>query len=326
VPGLEIHTLDHIDIESQSGLLEGVYWDDLDLELDELMLERARAAAVGAIAPIVAEKAPEQSGAFSLGEAAVYSVLGDRLADIESMLDKKERLAMYPIALGSLASASTLSMTTGCWSIIDAWRDEKGYAFVWKPEEYGYSVDRTGDFRGISVHRMAYNMKRRLTGQPDLNRYQQLDHICRWPGCCNIDHLAIVDHKKNNRLRDQARQLEAAITTGQIILGPSGIDWLDDPLESAPTEDTDLLISTPSGPYRIIKLDDSPLMFRGEAVKDELQEKVAPPAPKKYERPSRARRKTIHKEQRQAFKADGYGQRRRRKADLYKNWQKTGQF
>jgi hypothetical protein len=218
-------------------------------------------------------------------------------------------------------------MMTGCWSIIDAWRDEKGYAFVWKPEEYGYSVDRTGDFKGISVHRMAYNMKRRLTGQPDLVRDQQLDHVCRWPGCCNIDHLAIVDHKKNNRLRDQAQRLETAITTGQIILGPTGIDWLDDPLESAPTEDTQVIISTPNGPYRVIKVDDEPLMFRGQPEVSGLLEVVKPPAPKKYERPSRAGRVVvIHKGQRQAFKTDGYNQRRRRKADLYKAWQKTRQF
>ena len=326
MPGLEIHTLDHIDIEARSELFEGVYCGDLDLELDELLLDRARDTAAGLIPALQTEKAPEYPGAFSLGDMAIYSVLGNRLDDVLSMIEKKDRLAMYPVALGALASTSTISMKTGCWSIVGAWRDEKGYAFTWKPEIYGYQVDRSGNFKGISAHRMAYNMKRRATGLPDLTRAQQLDHKCRWPGCCNIDHLEIVDNAKNNKLRDKARAFEAAVTSGQIILGPTGMEWLDGPLEASDTEETNLLISTPAGPFRVIKVDDAPLMFRGEAEPGGLHDMVNPPAPKKYERPSRAKPIRVDAEQKLLFDASNYSGRRARKADLYKKWQKQDIF
>jgi len=324
VPGLEIHTLDH-EYQEPAELLDGVYWNDLEMELDELLLERARAATDGGIAPPETEKTPEKSGVFSLGGSVVYSVLGDRLGDISSMVDKKERLAMFPISLGALASASTISMTTGCWSLVNAWRDEKGYAFIWNPEEYGYQVEKSGNFRGMSVHRMAYNMKRRATGRSDLTRYQQLDHICRWPGCCNIDHLNVVDHKKNNKNRDQARILEAALYSGQIILGPTGMPWLDGRLADSETENTNILVATPAGPFRIVKVDDEPLMFRGQAEPSELHQAVPPPAPKKYERNSRVKRIVVDPEQKNLFADEPYIGRRLRKIDLYKAWRKTGQ-
>jgi len=310
LPTLEIHTLNQAEVNLP--------------ELPELLLERVRGTAAG-LAPVEKdEKTPEDPGVFSLGDTAIYSVLGDRLDDVPSMIEKKDRLAMYPIALGSLASTTTISMMTGCWSIVDAWRDEKGYAFVWNPEEYGFQADRSGNFRGLSVHRMAYNMKRRATGLPDLTRAQQLDHKCRWPGCCNIDHLEIVDHAKNNRLRDRARTLEAAVTNGQIILGPTGMEWLDRPLEASAEEDTNLLISTPAGPYRVIKVDDAPIMFRGEAEPGGLHDMVKPPAPKKYERPSRAKPIKVDPEQKLLFETVDYSGRRTRKAELYKRWRKLG--
>jgi len=233
---------------------------------------------------------------------------------------------MYPIPLGTLAASSTISMTTGCWSIVEAWRDEKGYAFIWNPEDYGYRVEQNQGFRGISVHRMAYNMKRRATGLPDLTSRQQVDHVCRWPGCCNIDHLTIVDHEKNNKLRDQARLLEAALYSGQIILGPSGSIWLDEPLKAADTEETNLVISTPAGPFRIIKVDENPLMFRGQPEVSDLLEIVQPPTPKKYERPSRAKKIKVDADQTPLFDTEGYKGRRARKADLYKKWRKLGEI
>lgn len=301
----------------------------------------ARAAEIAAAhgAYVLPETTPEDPGVFSFidtlpaEEDIVFSVLGDRQWDVASLIEKKDRLAQFPIALGALASRATISTTTGCWSVLEEniWRDEKGYAFTWQPETYGFQVNRAGDFRGIQMHRMAYNMKLRAQGLPDLNQYQHLDHVCRWTGCCNIDHLEIVSRSKNNKLRDEARRFEAAIIAGQIILGPLGKTELDYRLLGSNTEFTNLVITTVTGPYRLVIVDKDPLMFRGEPESCALIESVAPPAPKKYERPSRAKKPKVIEEtadspegQRLLFDNTEYDGRRVNRGKLYKQWQKTG--
>lgn len=308
--------------------------------MSDTLLVRAVGAGYSIDAPEVFPQPPEISGDFSFidtissNDDVIFSVLGKRLGDADELIEKKERLAMFPVALGELASKAAISTTTGCWSVLEerhpkkgrvpVWRDEKGYAFTWSPQQYGYKVERDSDFRGIQFHRMAFNMKRRLQGLPDLNAYQHLDHICRWTGCCNTDHQEIVDRKRNNKLRDEARRLEAAIIVGQIILGPTGRSELDSFLTASDSEFTNIIMTTVAGPHRLVLIDKDPLLFRGEPEPCELLESVAPPAPSKYERPSRAKKVKIIEGQ-QFMLDDLYGQVKKvRQADLYKHWKKTG--
>lgn len=313
--------------------------------LQEALMVRAVARA-GGITPSFADEALAAPRAFSLydddsytlpyddilglpaepplEEDVIFSALGEQLASPWDMLDKKERLALYPVALGTLAGRASISMATGCWSVVGEWRNHKGYAFTWKPREYGYHTNGVaGDFNGVQIHRMAFNMKRRITGLPDLSRYQHLDHICRWPGCCNIDHLEIVTRDRNNELRDRAKELEQALMVGQTIFGPCGFDWLEQYLMLADKEETNILVTTPDGPRRIIKMNDDPLVFRGQPEPDDLFEAVLPPAPNTEERRSRAR---ILTQPEGLLDRDGYQGRKKKMRGLYRDWQKTGQF
>jgi hypothetical protein len=334
LPGLEIHTLNQ----------------DTAKELPALLVTRAGAIAAGGAA-LTGYQAPEISGAFSFidtiptDDDVVFSVLGKRIWDVDTQIEKKDRLAMFPVALGALASKATISTTTGCWSVLEeehpergiipVWRDPKGYAFTWKPEQYGYKVERPDNFKGVQFHRMAFNMKRRLQGLPDLNMYQHLDHVCRWTGCCNIDHLEVVDRKRNNKLRDEARRFESAIIAGQIILGPTGKPELDEFLDGSDTEFTNIVMSTVAGPHRLVLIDKDPLLFRGEPEPCELLSSVAPPAPNKYERPSRTRKVKIHEGQQSMLDEMTDNEmldvlyeevKRVKQADLYKRWKKTGRL
>jgi hypothetical protein len=312
---------------------------------DELYV---RAAAYGAELALTHEESPVAGDFLFVDtmpneEDTILSVLGKRLGEVKTLTTKKEHLAQLPMSLGALASRASISATTGCWSVLQemhpqrgpvpVWRDDKGYAFTWNPESYGYSVDRSGGFRGIQLHRMAYNMKRRGQGLPDLNQYQHLDHECRWTGCCNIDHLEITSRERNNKLRDQARRFESAIVAGQIILGPMGIAEIDERLLASETEYTSVVIATVAGPHRLVKIDQDPLLFRAEKEHCELVQSVAPPAPTKYERPSRAKRAKVKEEtpdspegQRLLFGNTGYDGKRPNRSKLYRNWQKTGLF
>jgi hypothetical protein len=291
------------------------------------------AADIGAAATRGAkETTPENPGVVSFmdnrveKQDVIYSALGERLYDVNEEIERKDHLAQFPVALGALASEASISATTGCWSIIEAWRNDKGYAFVWDPDKYGYKIERTSDFKGVQVHRMAVNMTRRIQGLPDLRKSEQVDHVCRWTGCCNIDHLAVLSHRRNNELRDRAKKFEAALISGQLILGPVGLGWLDERLVSASTEFTNIIITTPMGPHRIILVEKDPLVFHGETEPCDLIDAVRPAAPKKYERPNRPRKQYIHEEQKAMFKAEKYAERKKRANRLYKEWQKTGQF
>jgi len=310
------------------------------------LLERAVFAGDGQALSLHPEMTPEDPGVIYFRDTipteddVIFSVLGSRMWDVDVQIEQKERLAMYPVALGELASKATISTTTGCWSVLEewhpkkgltpVWRDPKGYAFTWSPEQYGYKIDRTSDFKGVQFHRMAFNMNRRLQGLPDLNRYQHLNHICRWTGCCNYDHLEVVDSKRNNKLRDEARRFEAALIAGQVILGPTGKPELDEFLLAADTEFTNIIVTTVGGPQRLVLIDKDPLMFRGEPEPCELVDSVAPPAPNKYERPSRAKKIKIFEGQQSMLDEmleDLYNEVKKAKtADLYKQWKKTGRF
>jgi hypothetical protein len=308
--------------------------------LDEALL--VRAAGIDTTLPDSQIRAPEKSGVFSfidtipMDDDVIFSVLGRRMLNVDTLIEKKERLAIFPVALGELASKATISTTTGCWSVLEewhpkkgltpVWRDDKGYAFTWSPQQYGYKVDRNGDFKGTQFHRMAFNMKRRLQGLPDLNRSQHLDHVCRWTGCCNIDHQEIVDYKRNNKLRDEARRFEAAIIAGQVIVGPIDRPELDDFLLASDTEYTNIIMTTVAGPHRLVLIDKNPLLFRGEPEPCELVSSVAPPSPNKYERPSRAKKSKIIEGQ-ESILDDLYEEVKKVKtADLYKQWKKTGRL
>lgn len=323
MPGLEVHTLNQ----------------DTAQELPDLLVTRAGQIAAGGAA-LYAHEAPEISGAFSLyedlpQEDVIYSPTGVKLDSVWSALERKERWGLFPVALGSLAAEATISTTSGCWSLVEgwrdyagkeAWRDDKGYLYVWNPEHFGFKVDRNDKFKGVAIHRMAYNMKRRLQGLPDLNRYQHVDHICRWTGCCNIDHLNVLDAARNNQQRDLAKRLEIALMAGQTILGPMGIDWLDELVYSATSEFTNVLVTTPRGPHRIVVHENDPMIFSGQPEPCELVESVRAPAPTNYERRSRARPPRISEGQDIMFDLNDSLGKKIKKAKLYKDWQKTGRL
>lgn len=319
--------------------LESHTLNQVETELPVALLARAGAIAAGGAHVIeYANQAPEQSGAFSLQpldeilaleplkDDYVYSILGNQLPDIAGQIEKKNRLAKLPIALGALATKSEICTTTGCWSVVDAWRNDKGYAYIFDPAEFNYRTEDPLEFNGVQVHRMAANMKRRLSGRQDLKQREQVDHVCRWGGCCNNDHFQILDHKQNCELRDKAKDLELMIAAGQIILGPVNIEWLDELLISCEEEDTHIIITTPHGPFRLIKINDDPLLFTSKPEISRLQEIVKPPASRKYERPSRGKGSKIDKGYEGLFPHTDFKATRTTGYKRYKYWQKTGTY
>ena len=281
--------------------------------LDETLLARAAGVMPTLLQP--QEWAPEQTGAFSIPHE-VWGSAGHTLPGINVELYQREKWQQLSTPLGFLASNTEVSLKTGCWGLVDAWRNDKGYAFVWDPEVYGYEpaaraepkneVEAKKEFKGIKVHQMAHILlMRELDPDYVLPPRTPLDHLCRFTGCCNPTHTEKVTREVNNQRQKRAHPIEAALALGQVMLGPTGYDFIDISAAQSPTEDTSIVVNTRFGPFRIIKLDNDPLMVRGEPELDNLLPMVRPPAVSKYVRPSRAKSR-IHDGQRVIFPKTKY--------------------
>lgn len=180
-----------------------------------------------------------------------------------------------------LASEVEVSDITGCWGNPNAYRDEKGYAFTWNPINYDLESRHTGKFRAMRLHQVAYTlMRRQLDPDFELAPHTPLDHKCRFPGCCNPMHVVETNISENNRLQRVAHPIEAALLAGQVMLAPTGYDQIDAIVSSAPNEDTNLVVNTRHGPYRIMKVDDEPLQFYGRPEADNLLPLMRSPSSK----------------------------------------------
>jgi hypothetical protein len=285
VPGLEIHTLNQV-----------------EMELPELLLERARDTAAGLIPAEQAEKTPEHAGVFSFEvrhnqtalfsdnlPSALYSATGMELPYVRRELMEKEYWESTSSPLGSLAAKAAVSTTTACWSILKA-RNDKGYVRVYNADKYDLE-DQSDKRYGITAHKLALLLHRRENGySTKLPAGAQIDHVCRNTACCNPNHLDVVTNTRNDELKRLAHPVEAALGSGQLMVGPTGLPWLDENIGRARSEDTNVIINTRFGPFRIMKIEDDPPMIYGIREVCELFDSLRPPTPRISARKSRARR------------------------------------
>jgi hypothetical protein len=285
LPRLEIHTLNQV-----------------ELELPELLLERARDTAAGLIPAEQAEKTPDHAGVFSFEAqydqaalfsgnlpSALYSATGTELPYVHRELIEKEYWESTSSPLGSLATKAAVSTTTACWSILKA-RNDKGYVRLYNADKY--DLDDQSDKRyGITAHKLALLLHRRESGEStELPLGAQIDHVCRNTACCNPNHLEVVTNSRNDELKRLAHPIEAALGSGQLMVGPTGLPWLDENIGRACNEDTNVIINTRFGPFRIMKIEDDPPMIYGVREACDLFDSLRPPTPRISARKSRARR------------------------------------
>lgn len=194
-----------------------------------------------------------------------------------------ERITWSSLGAGwsVLASEVEVSNITGCWGSPEAYRNDKGYAFTWDPASYEIETRQSGEFRAMRLHQVAYTlMRRQFESDFELPPYTPLDHTCRFSGCCNPGHVIETDTVENNRRQRVAHPVESALLAGQVMVAPTGYEQIDAIVAAAPSEDTNLVINTRHGPYRVIKVDDEPLRFYGEPEEDNLLPLMRPPANK----------------------------------------------
>lgn len=232
----------------------------------------------------------------------LHSSTGETLPPVDEEIIAKARYEQSSEYLGALASQSSFSTTTGCWSVLKG-RNPKGYVQLYGPKKYGFSKQKsTGKNYGIGSHRLAYlhNLKEKKLGDT-IPKGIDIDHICRNTACCNPSHLRGLSKEQNNLLALKARSLENALVTGQLIVGKSGIDWIDKPLIKAEQEDTGLVITTRFGPHRIIKLDDDPIVAWARREHCDIFDSLLPKAVDNRVRKSRAKQTTVHEGQGMLF-------------------------
>jgi hypothetical protein len=264
---------------------------NIDGRLADILLSRAQVMGSGGNFMPTDYEASEYSEAFLMTQPDLHASTGHELPDLYDELQEKCRLENINTPLGSLAAHAEISVTTGCWAIIKAWRDAKGYTFVWNPKELGYDPGTQTGFSAQKAYRIAYILAQREY-DPDfvLKPGTPLDHLCRFTGCCNPHHIEPVTTIENNIRQRLAHPIENALALGQLMLGPTGYDWLDTKTNAAQQEETGIVVNTRFGPYRILKLDDDPVVIRGEALDDDLLNIIRPPSTKKSVRKSRAKK------------------------------------
>lgn len=277
----------------------------------------ARAAFLGAADGAIAspDTTPENPGVFSF-QGTLRSSTGYKLPEVAKVMEQRDRWRESASPLGFLAANTEVSTTTGCWSVIDAWRDDKGYILVRDPSPYGLERDSR---YGTRSHKLALILHKRVE-YPDFSMPPDtdIDHLCRFTGCCNPEHEELVSKKENNLRQRLAHPIESALALGQLMMGPTGYDWLDRQAALAKDKDTGIIINTRFGPFRITKLDDDPLIIRGQPEPDNLLPQLRPPSVRKAPRPSRAKTLKPLKGQRVLFPKSKYVKHKvPTKSDLY---------
>lgn len=129
-----------------------------------------------------------------------------RLCEVEDCFDKYlakgvcrkhyERLRRYNtlenLALNRRSIAQSLEAKTIWVGSCRVWTgdlNDSGYGIIYR------------DGKSLRVHRMAW-----LDAGLPLLPTELLDHSCHVRACCNVEHLSVSDHKKNNENRKGANK------------------------------------------------------------------------------------------------------------------------
>ncbi len=242
-------------------------------------------------------------------EPDLRSALGEELPSLSDQIAFRDQMANSGTNLGRLASKVTLT-TTGCWTR-RLYRNSEGYMQVINPENYGFIVRDDSWYKkaGITLHRLAFILcaiehPSALPDTEDLDiEYVKanmalppgtdVDHQCRNTACGNPTHTRAMGNRQNNELKRQAQGLESALFAGQMMIGPIGLDWLDERVAAAKSEDTGLLIATRQGPYRVFKADDQPTATYAKREPDPAFDALPQPAPDRRKFKSRAKKPAI---------------------------------
>ncbi len=205
------------------------------------------------------------------------------LPSINSQVVQKDFWENSDTGLGVLAREALISTATGCWAIPNAYRNNKGYSYTWDVRKYGLEPRGKGEYKGMQLHQVAFILRMQIE-MPEyvMPASHTLEHVCRnvkQHFCCvNPYHFEYVTQLENNRLQRKAHPIESALFVGQLMLAPTGYNYIDAFVGASEKEDTGLVVSTRFGPFRIIKVEDEPVVFRGEPEPERLANKVRPPA------------------------------------------------
>lgn len=205
-----------------------------------------------------------------------------RLPSVGSQIIQKNYWENSDTGLGVLAREAEISTATGCWTVPEAYRNEKYYAYTWDVRKYGLEPRGKGEYKGMQLHQVAYLLRQQIEA-PDfvMPTRGTLDHICRGVRedlcCVNPYHDEIVSKGENNQRQRRAHPIEAALFAGQLMFVPTGYEKIDAAVAASEDEDTGLVISTRFGPYRIMKMNEDPAVFRGEPEPERSLSQIRPP-------------------------------------------------
>jgi len=223
--------------------------------------------------------------------ALLYSSTGEQLPPVEVMRSLKEYWETSTSNLGLLVAKTTLMPSIGCWTRL-MWRNSEGYIRIRNPHRFGIPrmSNEEDESRGMVLHRLVYILRSiELGGEPHLPRSVDIDHVCRNTACGNPYHLRPLENSINNAMRLQARKAESFLASGQLQVGPIGIEWIDEKVEKSPREDTGIVVATREGPFKIMKADEDPVVLYARREPDEVFDALKPPAPNRRNFKSRAR-------------------------------------
>jgi hypothetical protein len=230
----------------------------------------------------------DQAALFNGDDLNPHASTGMELPDVDWQRWEND-LWRSTSPLGKLATRTIVSSVTGCWSVIKG-REWNGYVRVYG--NFGLERPKQGRDWGVLSHQLAYILlKKHQDEDPTLPRGMELDHICRNPACCNPHHLTPVSGEKNKQLMAKAHKVENHLALGQLMLGPTGLDWLDQHVGHCEVEDTSLVVATRFGPFKILKLDES--VIEGQRIPCEVFDALQTPPISKYVPKSRAKKTTI---------------------------------
>lgn len=250
MPGLEIHTLNQVNVNAEAALRAGD----------------------GAIAVCPAygctEKSPENTGDFSLLpldeflglqveapttlDSPALTTIPEFLPSLDSMEELFEQLQDCEM-MGDLMYRARMSRLTGCFFRPEAARNHNGYSSVKSKaaKEIGLGTYR-------EAHRVAHFMYKVIeTGElpTDEELGKKVDHICRCTSCWNPAHTRLLSNQKNNELKRAAGKIEYVVISGQqFYIGDllQKLPWLEHTLISNEDEYPVRAISTRAGPFALL--------------------------------------------------------------------------
>lgn len=179
--------------------------------------------------------------------ASVYSVLGEELPGPEASQRLYDFYRSEPQSSATIPSkvldSIFISEVTGCW-LPDRYRDKGGYTGTVDNE---IAITPSGS---TGTHRASLARHELPSGIPTLTSDIQVDHMCRCTTCSFPGHLRRLTNQENNEFKLQARDLEKALSIGQLIM-PSAMKWAEDRLNGEPNHPENPTISTRYGPFTL---------------------------------------------------------------------------